>query len=186
MNRNYPQKWKGSIETEGTENKEGVVSSNFGIKFLIPIDEYTQTMRAAKYKLMFIGLTFILFFFVEILNKRRIHPIQYLLVGFSLILFYLLLLTIWEQINFIIAYIISTVSVVFLIGMYSVSVLGSKKFAIYITTMLLGLYGFLYVLLLSQDYSLLLGSIGLFVVLAVIMYMSRNINWYEIDLEKDK
>lgn len=176
LNRNYPQYW-----TEELVN-EDIDASKFGIKFLVPIDEYKQTMRAVKYMIMFVGLTFIVFFFVEILNKRRIHPIQYLIVGFSLVLFYLLLLSISEHINFNIAYIISTIAVVLLIGLYSISVLGSKKMGACISIFLTLLYGFLYILLLNQDYSLLMGTTGLFIVLSTVMYLSRNIDWYEIDL----
>lgn len=176
LNRNYPQYWTGEM------GKEEINASKFGIKFLVPIDEYKQTMRAVKYMIMFVGLTFIIFFFVEILNKRRIHPIQYLIVGFSLILFYLLLLSISEHINFNIAYIISTIAVVLLIGLYSISILGSKKMGIYISVFLTLLYGFLYILLLNQDYSLLMGTLGLFILLSTVMYLSRNIKWYEIEL----
>lgn len=172
LNRNYPQSW---IKKN---NKIEIASSAFGLNFFVPLNGYTEVIRAVKYVLMFIGLTFIMFFFVEYLGKKRIHPIQYLLVGFSLVVFYLLLLSLSEYLQFSVAYLISSVSIITLIGLYSASVLKSKKFAFYISLALVFLYGFLYILLLNEDYSLLIGSIGIFAVLAVIMYFLRNINWY--------
>ncbi|HEX2786871.1 MAG TPA: cell envelope integrity protein CreD [Ignavibacteria bacterium] len=173
LNRNYQQSWIRK------NNKVEIASSAFGLNFFVPLNGYTEVMRAVKYVLMFIGLTFIIFFFVEYLGKKRIHPIQYTLVGFSLVVFYLLLLSISEHLQFNLAYLISSASIILLIGLYSLSVLKSKKFAFFISLALTALYGFLYILLLNEDYSLLIGSIGIFVVLAVIMYFLRNINWYK-------
>lgn len=177
LNRNYPQYWLGQV------NQQDITTSKFGINFLIPVDAYKQTNRAVKYMLMFVSLTFIIFFFSEIMNKRKIHPIQYLLVGFSLVIFYLLLISISEHINFYIAYIISSISTVLVISLYSLSIFKAKKFSLLVGAQLSLLYGFLYVLLVNQDYSLLLGSLGTFVVIALLMYITRNIDWYSIDLK---
>lgn len=177
LNRNYQQSWIRK------NNKAEIAASAFGLNFFVPLNGYTEVMRAVKYVLMFIGLTFIIFFFVEYLGKKRIHPIQYLLVGFSLVVFYLLLLSISEHLQFYLAYLISSASIIILIGLYSVSVLKSKKFALFISLALASLYGFLYILLLNEDYSLLIGSIGIFAVLAVIMYFLRNINWHKTGLK---
>jgi inner membrane protein len=173
LNRNYQQSWIRK------NNKVEIASSAFGLNFFVPMNGYTEVMRSVKYVLMFIGLTFTIFFLVEYLGKKRIHPIQYLLVGFSLVVFYLLLLSISEHLQFNLAYLISSASIILLIGLYSLSVLKSKMFAFFISLALAALYGFLYILLLNEDYSLLIGSIGIFVVLAVIMYFLRNINWYK-------
>lgn len=173
LNRNYQQSWIRK------NNKAEIAASAFGLNFFVPLNGYTEVMRAVKYVLMFIGLTFTIFFFVEYLGKKRIHPVQYMLVGFSLVVFYLLLLSISEHIEFYLAYLISSASIILLIGLYSLSVLKSKKFAFFISLALTALYGFLYVLLLNEDYSLLIGSIGIFVVLSVVMYFLRNINWHK-------
>jgi inner membrane protein len=173
LNRNYQQSWIRK------NNKVEIASSAFGLNFFVPMNGYTEVIRSVKYVLMFIGLTFTIFFLVEYLGKKRIHPIQYLLVGFSLVVFYLLLLSISEHLQFNLAYLISSASIILLIGLYSLSVLKSKMFAFFISLALAALYGFLYILLLNEDYSLLIGSIGIFVVLAVIMYFLRNINWYK-------
>lgn len=175
FNRNYSQKWVDADADIG----EKINQSAFGLKLLIPVDEYKETLRAVKYMIMFVGLTFIVFFFVELLNKKRIHPIQYLLVGFSLIMFYMLLLSISEHIKFNIAYLLSTITIVLLISTYSYSILKSKKMALCMAVFLSSLYSFLYVLLRNQDYSLIIGTLGLFVILSVIMYLTRNIDWYD-------
>jgi inner membrane protein len=178
MNRNFPQKWTGYIDVGAVNN------SKFGVNFLIPIDTYKETNRAVKYIIIFVGLTFTIFFFVEIMNKKKIHPIQYLFIGFSLVIFYLLLISLSEQLNFAIAYVISAISIAVMISLYSLSIVKNKIFSISIGVKLCFLYGFLYVLLLNQDYSLLLGSVALFVILAIIMYFSRNIDWYNIELNE--
>lgn len=85
LNRNFPQSW---VETDqSTKMKEAA----FGVDLIIPLDDYQKSMRSAKYSIMTIALTFLVFFLVEILNKRKIHPFQYILVGLSLCLFYILL-----------------------------------------------------------------------------------------------
>ena len=131
--------------------------------------------------IMFISL-FLIFFLVEVFSNKKIHPIQYLLVGLSLCLFYLLLLTLSEHISFSLAYLLASLSVVILIGAYVRSALEKKVIPLITAGMLTILYGFLYILLQKQDYSLLLGSVGLFLILAVVMYLTRNVNWYRIDL----
>jgi inner membrane protein len=176
LNRNYPQIW-----VEDVSGKT-LFSSSFGVKLFTPVDIYTQTTRAAKYMIMFIGLTFLVFFLVEVFSNKKIHPIQYLLVGFSLCLFYLLLLSLSEHISFSLAYLLASLSVVILIGAYVRSALEKKVIPLITAGMLTILYGFLYILLQNQDYSLLLGSVGLFLILAAVMYLTRNVNWYRIDL----
>ncbi|MCK4652820.1 MAG: cell envelope integrity protein CreD [Candidatus Cloacimonetes bacterium] len=170
LNRNYPQEWIG--------NKFRIESSTFGVELLLPVDEYQKNMRTVKYAIMFILLTFLAFFMMETLNKKKIHPFQYLLVGTALIIFYTLLLSISEHLSFKYAYLIASVATIALITAYTKSVLKDKKLTSIIALILIILYCFLYVLLQLQDYALLLGSIGLFVILAVVMYISRKIDWY--------
>jgi len=117
---------------------------------------------------------------IELLGKKIVHPVQYLLIGFALVIFYILLLSISEYVIFKIAYLISSAAIVLLITVYSYSVLSDKIKTGIIFGVLSILYGYLYVLLQLQDYALLLGSFGLFIVLALVMYLTRNINWFEI------
>jgi inner membrane protein len=175
LNRNYPQQWRNS--------EYNVTSSGFGVKLLVPVDEYQKTTRSAKYAVMIIALTFILFFFSEVLNKKRIHPIQYLLVGIALCIFYTLLLSLSEHINFNLAYIISSIAVIGLITVYSLSIFNNKRMSGLMCLILVILYAFVFTILQLEDYALLMGSIGLFIVLAVIMYLSRKINWYSVNSE---
>ncbi len=176
LNRNYPQIWVENVA------KKTVYASEFGVNLFSPVDIYTQTTRAVKYMIMFIGLTFLVFFLVEVFSNNKIHPIQYLLIGISLCIFYLLLLSLSEHINFGLAYLISSLSVVILIGTYVRSALEKRVIPVITAGMLSILYGFLYILLQNQDYALLIGSVGLFIIVAVIMYTTRKVNWYQIDL----
>lgn len=177
LNRNYPQAWVNksySIETSG-----------FGIGLLLPVSHYQQADRSVKYAIMFLGLTFLLFLLIEILNKKRLHPIQYFLTGLSLSVFYILLLSISEQIGFAYAYLCSSIAVVGLISFYIHGSYRNMKYTSITGSLLALLYGFLYVILQLQDYSLLIGSIGLFIVLGTFMYLTRNINWYHEDSETE-
>ena len=176
LNRNYPQVWVENV------SERTVFSSSFGVNLFTPVDIYTQTTRAAKYMIMFIGLTFLVFFLVEIFSSKKIHPIQYLMIGFSLCIFYLLLLSLSEHISFGWAYLLASLSVVILISAYVRSALEKKVIPVITAGMLTVLYGFLYILLQNQDYALLIGSVGLFLIMATVMYLTRNVNWYRIDL----
>ena len=153
-------------------------ANTLGASFIIPVDQYQLVTRAAKYAIMFIVLTFTAFFFIEILNKKRIHPVQYLLVSIALLLFYTLLLSFSEQIGFNAAYGISALAIVALISMYTRAILKSGKHAGITALSLSALYGFLYILLQLETYALIAGSLGLFIVLAVLMYVSRKVDWY--------
>ncbi|HNX38835.1 MAG TPA: cell envelope integrity protein CreD [Candidatus Cloacimonadota bacterium] len=152
--------------------------SGMGVNFLIMVDSYQQTTRALKYSVLFLVLTFMTFFFAEVMTKQKIHPIQYLMVGCGLLIFYLLLLSISEHLAFGWAYLIAATGVVLQISLYCHSILKTRSFALKIGALLTFLYGFLYLLLRLQDSALLIGSISLFVLLSVAMYIIRNINWY--------
>jgi len=172
LNRNYPQQWLGS--------QHKIMESVFGVRLLLPIDEYQKTMRTAKYAIMFIALTFLAFFLTEVLNKKVIHPIQYILIGLALILFYTLLLSFSEHVRFNSAYLLASAAIVALITAYTKSVLSNNMATAIIAGILIILYGFLYIILQLQDYALLLGSIGLFIILAIVMYVTRKIDWFAI------
>lgn len=170
LNRSYPQQWIGDAYS--------IDDSLFGVKLLLPVDHYQKSERSVKYAIMFISLTFLIFFFTEILNKKRIHPIQYLLVGLGLSIFYTLLISLSEQLSFNLAYLLASISIISLITIYAYSILKNPKLTGIVFLVLLILYGFLFTILQLQDYSLLLGSIGLFIALAIVMYLSRKIDWY--------
>lgn len=132
---------------------------------------------------MCIALTFLIFFLVEIINGSKIHPFQYILVGLGLLVFYVLLISISEHSNFNTAYIISGISIVGMISLYSLTIFKSKKLSLLLLSTLTSIYGFLFVTLQLADYALLMGSIGLTLILAATMYFTRNINWYEINID---
>ncbi len=170
LNRSYPQQWIG--------DGYGINSSSFGVKLLLPVDHYQKSERSVKYAIMFISLTFLIFFFTEILNKKRIHPIQYLLVGLGLSIFYTLLVSLSEHFSFNLAYFIASFAIIALITTYSYSIFNNVRLTSIVALVLIILYAFLFIILQLQDYSLLLGSIGLFLALAIVMYLSRKVNWY--------
>ena len=176
LNRNIPQSWISG------QQKDNMSTTAFGVDLLIALDDYQKAMRSAKYAVMTIALTFLIFFIVEILNNRKIHPFQYTLVGLALSLFYVLLISISEHTNFNIAYSISTVAIVSMISLYSMSVFKTKKFTLILTSTLISIYGFLFITLQLEDYALLMGSIGLTLILAATMYFTRKINWYNLNI----
>jgi inner membrane protein len=149
----------------------------FGVDFIIPVDEYQQNERASKYGFLVIGLTFLIFFLIQSISKIRIHIFQYTMIGLALIMFYTLLISITEHSSFMKAYLIAGTAVVTLITMYSMSVLKDRKFPVFIGISLTALYAFIFVIIQLENYALLFGSIGLFLILSAVMYFSRKIDW---------
>ena len=175
LNRNLPQSW---MDIDQSANME---DSSFGVDLILPLDNYQKSMRTAKYAIMTIALTFLVFFLVEILKRgKKVHPFQYVLVGLALSIFYVLLIAISEHISFNAAYMISATSVILLITLYSFSIFKETKLSILLAVTLLGTYGFLFITLQLTDYALLMGGIGLLVILAATMYFTRKINWYKM------
>ncbi len=174
LNRDFPQAWKGSMYN--------VQESSFGVDLIQPVDNYQKTERSVKYAILFIVFTFLVFFFVEVLARRFIHPIQYILVGIALIVFFSLLLAFSEHMAFNLAYLISAVSVLSLISVYVLAIIKSARLTFVISGLLSILYVFIFIILQIHDYALLTGSIGIFVVLAFVMYFSRKIDWYSIKI----
>ncbi len=150
----------------------------FGVTMLQPADQYAKTSRSVKYAILFIGLTFALFFIVELTQKRPVHPVQYVLIGLALVIFYTLLLSVSEFILFDYAYLTASLATIVLITLYAWGHFRNWKPAGIFFGILSTLYGFIFVLIRLEDTALLVGSIGLFVVLALVMYASRKINWY--------
>jgi inner membrane protein len=201
LNRNYPQAFAGpfgrpthlDLDQYGLEPRTTYVDaeyasvetapmggqpSAFGVQLLLPVDEYQKTARAAKYGMLFVFLTFLTFFFVEVLGDRRIHPVQYLLVGFAVTLFYLLLLAFAEYVPFDGAYGLAAAAILALVTLYARAVFGEWRLAGLVGGLLALFYGYFYVLLQMEAYALLFGSLGLLVTLAAVMYLSRKVDWY--------
>jgi inner membrane protein len=170
-NRPFAQEWTG--------NEQDFSDSYFGTELLIPVDQYQKSIRTAKYGVLIIILTFVSLFLVEIVKKIRIHAFQYLLIGVALIIYYTLLLSLSEHLGYNIAYAIASSATVALISLYAFTFLQRTALVTFFGAVLVFVYGFIFVIIQLQDYSLLLGSIGLFIVLALIMYFSRNIKWYK-------
>ena len=145
----------------------------------MPVDQYQQSIRTSKYAILIIILSFLALFLMETFTKRRIHPLQYTLVGFALVLYYTLLIALSEQFGFTSAYLISSLATVGLLAFYSKSLFSQLKTTGIFTGILSAFYIFIFVIIKQQDYALLIGSIGLFIALAVTMVISRKIDWYK-------
>jgi inner membrane protein len=170
LSTNQPLQWLAS-ETR-TAARE-----TFGVSLIKPVDLYAQTSRAIKYGVLFIALTFLVFFLYDVTRGQSISGVSYTLVGLGLVLFFLMLLAFAEYISFTPAYGLAAAALVALITSYSKAVLGSWRRASVIGAVLTGLYAFLYVLLQLDDYALLVGAITLFAALAALMYTTRKLDW---------
>jgi inner membrane protein len=175
LNRSIPQVF--------SELPGGFHHYNFGVNLYKPVDEYRKSERSAKYAIMFIALTFVTFFFIQIMNGVSIHSIQFLIVGLALVLFYVLLLSLSEHIGFGWSYLIAAVGVITQITLYVKGMMKKTKLTMAVFTTLVSMYGFIYLIIQLVDYSLLVGSVGLFLVLGVLMYLSRKIDWYGLKRE---
>lgn len=150
---------------------------SFGVNFLQMNDHYDKTYRSTKYAILFIGLTFVAFFFIESRNHFNIHLVQYALVGFAICVNFILLLSLSEYLGFDFAYFISSGATILLITFFVNSFLKSFGLTFKITLMLILLYAFIYSVLQLKEHALLVGSIGLFIIVAILMYYSKNIEW---------
>lgn len=177
-NRPFSQQWIGA--------GQALSGSEFGVKLLIPVDQYQKSIRTSKYGVLIILLTFISLFMVEIMRKVRIHPFQYILIGAALIIYYSLLLSFSEHVGYDFAYLIASAATVLLVSLYSRTFLQEKSLpsqrhglTFIFSFLLVFFYGFIFVIIQLQDYSLLLGSIGLFFIIGLLMYFSKSIKWYK-------
>lgn len=169
MNRAVPQVWK--------NNLYDLSSSVLGADLIIPVDSYDKTYRSVKYALLCIILTFASFFLIETIYKKPLHFVQYGLAGLALVLFYTLLLSISEYTGFNLAYLIAGIATIGLVAWYAGGVMQSSRLALFISFVLSVVYGYIFCIIQLQDYALLMGSIGLFIALGIIMYFSRKLQW---------
>ena len=174
--RGFPQQWRSS-DTAADGLRRSVPSAAFGVSLARPASPYQQTERAVKYAVLFIALTFTTVFLLELLSPVRLHPAHYLLVGFALCLFYLLLLALGEHLGMGVAYLAAASAIVGLVTLYARAMLAGWVRAGVLGASLAGLYGWLYTLLRAEDYALLLGASGLFAVLAAVMFLTRRLDW---------
>ena len=174
FNRNYPQAWIGN------DYFMNMMGSYFGTDMYIPVDDYQKSMRSAKYALLTIVLTFLVYFLFEIFTKKKIHIIQYILVGLALVLYYALLVALSEHISFQVSYVSSSLAIITIVTLYTLGFMQKLKYALLMTGTLVTLYSFLFVLINAIDYALLMGTIGLMVILSAIMFSTRKINWYQL------
>jgi inner membrane protein len=179
--RDYPQSWTSRSGNERFTT-QSVSNSLFGAQFLSILDAYRYVERSIKYGVLFLVLVFTAFFLFEVTARQKIHPFQYLMVGAALCLFYLMLLSISEFMGFGWAYLIAAAASTLLITWYCRFFLGGGVRTFMIGAGLAGIYLFLYITLRQQDYALLMGAIALFVVLAIVMYVTRKVDWYARDL----
>jgi len=175
LGRNYPQAWNSNAAM-----REAIEGSRFGVDLVNPVDSDRMADRSVKYAALFIVLTFASVWLVEVLTGVRVHPIQYLMLGGALCLFYLLELSLSEHLGFGMAYAVASTSVIGMVGAYCRSVLHRTRRALVVASGVALLYAYLYILLVNEDYALLVGSVGLFVILAAIMYVTRRVDWYAV------
>lgn len=157
----------------GADNAEQFITINF----IQPVDLYSQVTRAVKYGILFIGFTFITFLLMDLVGGTEVAMAEYFLSGLALILFFIMLLAFAEIIGFTWAYLVASVAIIGLLGAYSMAILGNKKRAGLVVAVLTGLYAMLYVLLNLEAWSLLIGSVLLFVTLALVMFLTRKVDW---------
>lgn len=169
LSRPMPSCWLSTNQPEFSD-------FNFGVEMIEPIDKYQQTYRAAKYSILFILLSFLTIFFFEFFSKQDSNILQYLLIGLSLVLFYSILLSLTEQMGFGWAYLVSAFAIIGLITIYFHSIFHKISYSLTMLLFWVILYSFLYLILQMEDYALIAGNIFLFIVLALIMYVSRKMN----------
>ncbi|TGL86234.1 cell envelope integrity protein CreD [Leptospira congkakensis] len=179
--RSYPQ----IIHSMNDSILDTILNSGYGVGLVIPVDHYLKMERSVKYGLLFIVTSFALFFLMEVFGGVLLHPIQYVLIGSAMVLFYILNLSFSEHFGFLPAYILSSLAVTGLIGYYAINVLKNQKKGLITASYYLVLYSFLYVILASEEQALLLGSLALFMVLAAVMHFTRKVDWYQFGIKKE-
>ncbi|MEO8810415.1 MAG: cell envelope integrity protein CreD, partial [Rhodanobacter sp.] len=173
LNRSYGQHW-----TDADNLDAALQASTFGAQLYQPVDVYQRNVRAGKYGLLFIAMTFVVFFGFEVLKRLRVHPVQYLLVGAALATFYVMLLALSEQIGFGLAYTLAATAVVFVVGGYAMAVLRARRAGALLGGVLGLIYTMLYGLIAAEQYALLIGALVLLAMVALMMYLTRHIDWY--------
>lgn len=178
FNRNFPQQWINKGGREGIPSQV-LHKSDFGVELVSIANHYQKNTRSAKYSILIIVITFVVFFLYEVFSRQRIHAFQYIMVGSAITLFYLLLLSITEHLGFNMAYLIATSAILVLVILYSGTFMPKLKDTMGVGAALAGCFGFVFILLQLESFALLTGSIGMFILLSVLMYTTRKVNWYK-------
>jgi len=173
-NRPFPQQWVDDLNVLKTKKAD---DATFGVKLRLPVDQYQKTTRSSKYAILIIMLTFISLFLTEMISKHRIHVFNYVLIGAAMIVYYTLLLSFSEQVGFTLAYLIASAATVILVAAFLRSLIKNLKTTGLFALILSLFYAFIYVIIQLEDLALLVGSVALFLVVAILMYFSRKINW---------
>ncbi|MXV17136.1 cell envelope integrity protein CreD [Hufsiella ginkgonis] len=181
-NRICPQQWKGNRyrfalpapALPDTDMKTESDDAVFGVSLLLPVDQYQKTMRTSKYAILIILLTFLSLFFTELIRKHRIHLLHYILVGAAMTIYYVLLLSFAEKTGFNWAYLIASSATIILVSSFVASLIRKRDISFLYTGILSTFYGFIYVIIQLEDFALMVGSIGLFVIVALLMYFARK------------
>jgi inner membrane protein len=182
FSRSFSQNWT-SKQMELKEAMAAITGSASGVDFAQPVDGYRLADRAQKYGVLFFVLVFAVFFLFEVTAPLRIHPLQYAMVGAALCLFFLGFLALSEFLPTRLAYAGAAAACTTLISFYSLSVLKSGRRTSVIAGGLAATYGYLYFVLKSQDYALLAGTAALFAALAIVMFFTRRIDWYSLEMK---
>jgi len=178
LNRSYPQVWR---DTEHNFSRTGV-----GVELIQPVDFYSKNQRAIKYSFLVVAFIFLIYFFFEIGKRMRIHPLRYVLVGLNLSLFFLLLLALSEHVGFTAAYVIAAAAHVIVLTAYTAPVFKHMRALMLLVGLMIFIFAYVFVLLSLEDYALLVGSIGLFVILSTVMLISRKLDWYDLSRSNEK
>ncbi len=171
--RSYPQNWL--LEDDKEAPKYDLYSLTTGVDLFTPVSIYSKINRTIKYGVLFIGLTFIVFLLFEIVAKIRIHTVQYILIGVSLSLFYLILVSLSERLPFLISYAYAAAAPIGLITLYSIAVLKSFLRALIIFLLLSSLYGVLFVIIQMEEYALLAGTALVTLIVMMMMLATRRL-----------
>jgi len=175
LHREVPQHWL-SEDDSGDCYGGYLRGASFGVRLLFPVDAYQRTMRTVKYSVLFSLLTLLGFFAVEVGGKTSIHPVQYMVIGFALCIFYTLLLSLSELIGFNPAYAVSSVVIIALISTYIHAIVRSRKLTALCAGVLAAVYGSLFVMLQLEELALLMGTVMLLVLCAVVMALTHRLN----------
>jgi inner membrane protein len=178
-NSPFPQQWVGYNDLLNNDAKQQ--DATFGVKLRLPVDEYQETTRTNKYAILIILLTFVSLFLTELIRKQKIHSFNYVLIGAAMVIFYTLLLSFSEQIGFSWAYLIASVATIGLIATFIASLLKNRGAALSFAGILSVFYAFIFIIIQLEDFALMAGSIALFIIVALLMYFSRKINWNQND-----
>jgi inner membrane protein len=183
LSRSIPLLWQ-TGEKGDYSGKMNLKGELFGVDFFKPLDHYALNERAVKYAILFLIIPFLTLFFLEIFSQKSVHPAQYLLSGLANVIFYLLLLSISEHISFSFAYLIAASALTVMITLYARSLLETWVRSAYMGLVMALLYLILYLTLNAEDWALLIGSIAAFIVCGLVMYLTRKLDWKNLNIPK--